>query len=190
MSDPRERILSRDTAAVQIPSGDPMILPEGSKVFITQTLGGSFTVMTDTGLARITAEEAAGSMGDDLPGTTEADASSEATDSAADCEAPSEEQLWSQLKNVYDPEIPVNIVDLGLVYSLDVKPHEEGGYKVDIKMTLTAPGCGMGPVIADDAKNKLLLAPGVNAADVELVWEPPWHQGMISEEGRMVLGLV
>ncbi|BET69018.1 putative Fe-S cluster assembly protein SufT [Opitutales bacterium ASA1] len=183
MSEPRERILSRDTPAVQIPSGQPMVLAAGARVYVTQTLGGSFTVMTDTGLARIAGEHADAIGEED---TANASAAASPPDGA-----PTEEQLWSQLRNVYDPEIPVNIVDLGLVYSLEVKqPSEQGGYKVEMQMTLTAPGCGMGPAIAEDARNKLLLVPGVDEADVHLVWEPPWNQGMISEEGRMKLGLV
>ncbi len=184
MSDSRERTLSRDTPAVQIPGGEPLTLPGGSKIYLTQTLGGSFTVMTDTGLARIAGEHA------DALGEAVAAAPTTAAAPAAGG-PPGQDQLWDQLRNVYDPEIPVNIVDLGLVYSLEVKPGaESGGYAVTMQMTLTAPGCGMGPAIADDAKSKLLLVPGVDTAEVQLVWEPAWNQGMISEEGRMKLGLV
>jgi metal-sulfur cluster biosynthetic enzyme len=104
--------------------------------------------------------------------------------------APNPAAVWDQLKKVYDPEIPVNIVDLGLVYSMDVGPKPEGGYRVDVTMTLTAPGCGMGPAIAEDAKSKILLVPGVSDADVRITWDPPWNQQMISEEGKMKLGLV
>ncbi len=184
MSESRERILSREIPAVEIPSGAPITLPAGLKVHITQTLGGSFTVMTDTGLARISGEhaDAIGETAPEHPGTAP---------EAAHEEAPSEEQLWAQLRNVYDPEIPVNIVDLGLVYSLEVQPPaSDGGYTVEMQMTLTAPGCGMGPAIAEDARNKLMLVPGVDEANVNLVWEPPWNQTMISEEGRMKLGLI
>ena len=100
------------------------------------------------------------------------------------------ETLWEALKTVFDPEIPVNIVDLGLVYSLECSNHEKGGNKIDMQMTLTAPGCGMGPVIADDAKARLEAIPGVTEASVDIVWAPPWNQEMITEEGKMVLGLV
>jgi metal-sulfur cluster biosynthetic enzyme len=104
--------------------------------------------------------------------------------------APDPEAIWDQLRKVYDPEIPVNIVDLGLVYSMDVNKQPEGGFKVDVAMTLTAPGCGMGPAIAEDAKGKILLVPGVANADVRITWEPAWNQSMISEEGKMKLGLI
>lgn len=186
MNEPRDRTLTRATPAVQIPSGDAVTLDAGSKVYITQTLGGSYTVMTDFGLARIGAEHA-DALGERSPPAAETDITGKPATGAA----PDEEQLWSQLRNVYDPEIPVNIVDLGLVYSLEVQPREEtGGFKVTVQMTLTAPGCGMGPAIAEDAKSKLLLVPGVDDAEVNLTWDPPWNQGMISEEGKMKLGLI
>jgi probable FeS assembly SUF system protein SufT len=104
--------------------------------------------------------------------------------------APDTAALWDQLKTVFDPEIPVNIVDLGLVYSLDVEKKEDGAHKVLVAMTLTAPGCGMGPVIAEDAKGKILLVPGVSDAEVRITWDPAWNQSMISEEGKMQLGLI
>lgn len=192
MFESKDRTLTRDTPAVQIPNGGTITLPKGSVVTITQTLGGSYTVMCDAGLARISGENA-DSLGEDLAAAaTAAAAAAESTATAPAAEGPpSEERLWMQLRNVYDPEIPVNIVDLGLVYSLDVQPRPEtGGYKVTMQMTLTAPGCGMGPAIAEDAKNKLLLVPGVDDAEVNLVWEPAWNQGMISEEGKMKLGLI
>lgn len=178
----KERVLSRDVEAVQIPSGDKVILSSGSRVFITQTLGGSYTVMTDTGLVRID-----GRHGDAL-GEQIGDTVVKATTQAGG--APDPEAIWDQLKKVYDPEIPVNIVDLGLVYSMDVEKQAEGGYKVNVAMTLTAPGCGMGPAIAEDAKGKVLLVPGVSDADVRITWDPPWNQQMISEEGKMKLGLI
>jgi probable FeS assembly SUF system protein SufT len=178
----KERVLSRDVEAVQIPSGDKILLPNGTRVFITQTLGGSYTVMTDTGLARID-----GKNGDAL-GETVTDNTVQAA--TLPNGAPDPEAIWDQLKKVYDPEIPVNIVDLGLVYSMDVEQKPEGGYKVNVAMTLTAPGCGMGPAIAEDAKSKILLVPGVSEADVRITWDPPWNQQMISEEGKMKLGLI
>jgi probable FeS assembly SUF system protein SufT len=179
----QERILSRDVVAVQIPSGDKITLNSGAKVYITQTLGGSFTVMTDTGLARID-----GRNGDAL-GEQAADHG--AASATAHIGAPDPEAIWDQLKRVYDPEIPVNIVDLGLVYSMEVVETEAGGaYKVNVAMTLTAPGCGMGPAIAEDARGKVMLVPGVAEADVRITWEPAWNQQMISEEGKMKLGLI
>jgi probable FeS assembly SUF system protein SufT len=178
----KERILSREVEAVQIPSGDKVVLPSGARVVITQTLGGSFTVMTDTSLVRIDGKYA------DALGETVAEAN---IASALADGAPDPTAVWDQLKKVFDPEIPVNIVDLGLVYSMDVeKLADNQGHKVNVSMTLTAPGCGMGPAIAEDAKNKVLLVPGVSAAEVRITWEPAWNQQMISEEGKMQLGLI
>ncbi|MEZ5276604.1 MAG: iron-sulfur cluster assembly protein [Opitutaceae bacterium] len=188
MSSATERILSRDCPAVQIPSGNPIHLEEGARVFLTQTLGGSYTVMCDFGLARIDGRYA-DALGLEAPTDSGADPAKVPSPEGSPHGPPDEETLWAQLRNVYDPEIPVNIVDLGLVYSLDVKPTDDG-YFVQVKMTLTAPGCGMGPAIAADAQSKLMQAPGVDGAAVDLVWEPAWNQGMISEEGRMILGLV
>ena len=181
----KERILSRDVVATEIPSGAPITVRAGTKVHITQTLGGSYTVLIDFGLARIDGKDA-----DALGETATAPAAPAAPASPASAEAPDPETVWDQLKKVYDPEIPVNIVDLGLVYSMEVGKLPEGGYHVDVSMTLTAPGCGMGPAIADDARSKVMLVPGISSADVRLVWEPPWTQSMISEEGKMRLGLV
>ncbi|MFL6545902.1 MAG: iron-sulfur cluster assembly protein, partial [Candidatus Udaeobacter sp.] len=102
----------------------------------------------------------------------------------------SEEEIWNQLRQCYDPEIPVNIVDLGLVYDCRLTKKEDGGTRVEVKMTLTAPGCGMGPAIAHDAQSKILSIDGIDEADVQLVWDPPWNQNMISEAGRMKLGMI
>ncbi|MFA6962840.1 MAG: iron-sulfur cluster assembly protein [Opitutaceae bacterium] len=180
----KERTLSREVTATQIPSGDKHTLFTGTKLFIHQTLGGSFTVQTDFGLFRIDGKDG-DAIGEEVITDT-------VTASTLADGAPDPESVWDQLKKVYDPEIPVNIVDLGLVYSMDVSKNEalEGGYKVDVAMTLTAPGCGMGPAIAEDAKGKILLVPGVAAADVRITWEPAWNQSMISEEGKMKLGLI
>ncbi len=180
----KERTLSREVTVTQIPSGDKHTLFAGDQVFIHQVLGGSYTVQTSTGLYRIDGKDA-----DSLGEQTTVDTVSAAT--LADG-APDPEAIWAQLRKVYDPEIPVNIVDLGLVYSMDTEKVEtpEPGYKVNVAMTLTAPGCGMGPAIAEDAKSKILLVPGVNDADVRITWEPTWNQSMISEEGKMKLGLI
>jgi probable FeS assembly SUF system protein SufT len=172
--------LSREVDATQIPSGIPHKLAAGTKVRLMQALGGSYTVMTDFGyMVRIDAKDA------DALGLTPS--------AAAAAEAPqefSEKLVWDLLKTVYDPEIPVNVVDLGLIYDCKVTPTAEGGNTVDIKMTLTAPGCGMGPAIAHDAQSKILSIDGVDEADVQLVWDPPWNQNMISEAGRMKLGMI
>lgn len=187
MTDTREILLTRDCPAVQIPSGSTIHLKKGDRIHVTQTLGGSFTVMCDYGLARIGGEDA-----DAIGMETSAEQAPESASAQAPEEGPPDEgAVWTQLRNVYDPEIPVNIVDLGLVYSLDIKPSESGAaYRVEVKMTLTAPGCGMGPAIAADAQSKILQVSGVEEAEVDLVWEPAWNQGMISEEGRMILGLI
>jgi probable FeS assembly SUF system protein SufT len=178
----RERTLAREISATQIPSGDRHLLPAGTKILIHQTLGGSYTVQTDTGLFRIDGKD-----GDAL-GEQASDHKVDASTLADG--APDPEAVWDQLRKVYDPEIPVNIVDLGLVYSMDVEKRPDNAYKVNVAMTLTAPGCGMGPAIAEDAKGKILLVPGVGDADVRITWDPPWNQSMISEEGKMKLGLV
>jgi probable FeS assembly SUF system protein SufT len=178
----RNRVLSRDVTATQIPSGDKHTLFKGDSVFIHQVLGGSYTVQGSVGLYRIDGKDA-DSIGEQLV-EHKVDAATLADG------APDPEAVWDQLRRVYDPEIPVNIVDLGLVYSMDVEKADEGGYKINVAMTLTAPGCGMGPAIAADAKDKILLVPGVAAADVRITWEPPWNQSMISEEGKMKLGLI
>ena len=176
------RTLSREVEATLIPQGTPMSLPEGETVTITHRLGGNFTVMTHNGMFRIKGVDG-DALGEDV---TEAAASHDDYDGSP----PEKDALWEALKKVFDPEIPVNIVDLGLVYSLNTKERLEGGYKLDMDMTLTAPGCGMGPAIAEDAKGQLERVPGVSEAEVNIVWDPPWNQDMISEEGKMVLGLV
>ncbi|MFP4203868.1 MAG: putative Fe-S cluster assembly protein SufT [Opitutales bacterium] len=178
-----ERILTRQVDATLIPQGQPMTLPEGEPVTITHRLGGNFTVMTSNGMFRIRGADA-DALGEE--------AATGSNDEAGDTHEgpPEQDALWEALKTVYDPEIPVNIVDLGLVYSLETSEREEEGHKVNMQMTLTAPGCGMGPAIADDAKTRLEAVPGVTEAEVDIVWDPPWNQDMISEEGKMVLGLV
>lgn len=187
----KERSLTREVEAVQIPSGEPIELPALTKVRVTQQLGGSYTVMTPYGLARIDGSQA-DALGPDIAQEQASQPERSGSEPLADGEVPDEEAIWQQLKNVYDPEIPVNIVDLGLVYSMAVEPTEENKnlYNVVVQMTLTAPGCGMGPAIAEDAKSKVMLVPGVDNAEVNLTWEPAWDQSMISEEGRMILGLV
>lgn len=180
----RDRILSREVTATQIPSGDKTTLAANTAVMIHQTLGGAYTVQTDFGLFRIDGKD-----GDAL-GETVSDAKVAAATLADG--APDPEAIWAQLRQVFDPEIPVNIVDLGLVYTMDVEKVTEPqpGYRVNVAMTLTAPGCGMGPAIAEDAKGKVLLVPGVTDADVRITWDPAWNQSMISEEGKMKLGLI
>jgi len=175
--------LRRECDAIQIPSGTPMTLAAGTPVVITQSLGGTYTVTTDHGeMVRIAAQDV-DALGIESAATAAPRASAPGPQDL-------EQLVWDQLRTCFDPEIPVNIVDLGLVYSMDVEPKTEGGYKVQVAMTLTAPGCGMGPAIAEDAKGKILLVPGVSDADVRITWDPPWNQQMISEEGKMKLGLI
>lgn len=182
MHENTEKNLLRDCEAIRIPSGETMVLAAGTRVFITQALGGSYTVATDQGLARITDANA------DALGIEPAQAQAPA---AAASSAPVEEKaVWDQLRTCYDPEIPVNIVDLGLVYDCLIDQPAGQPAKVSVKMTLTAPGCGMGPTIAAEARQKVLSIAGVAEADVDLVWDPPWNQEMISEVGKMKLGLI
>ncbi|MDR3228118.1 MAG: putative Fe-S cluster assembly protein SufT [Puniceicoccales bacterium] len=192
-----DRTLSREVSATIIPSGDPMSLPAGTRVNIANRLGGNFTVVCDFGMFRINGADA-DSLGEQPPtdapvaGQTDAYGSHGAAEHPGHSGPPDEAAVWEQLKTVFDPEIPVNIVDLGLVYSMHVRPIEGAAdkHKVEVLMTLTAPGCGMGPVIAEDARNRVLTVPGVHEADVNIVWEPPWTSDMISEAGKMELGLL
>ncbi len=173
--------LTRDCPATAIPAGDEVMLTAGESVFVAQTLGGNVTVRTDRGLFRIARENA-----DAVAGySAEPDAAHEAG-AAADF---SEQAVWEVLKTCFDPEIPVNIVDLGLIYDLAIEPTPAGGHAVEVKMTLTAPGCGMGPVIAEDARKKIATLPTVESAKVSIVWDPQWTPQMISPTGRKVLGL-
>ena len=176
------KILTRDCEAIRIPSGETFTLAKDTQVNVTQALGGSFTIATDQGLARITDNNA------DALGITIA--AKAAAHEAADTTKVDEQAVWEQLRTCYDPEIPVNIVDLGLVYDCVVEQPENTPANVNVKMTLTAPGCGMGPTIAAEAKAKIESVAGVGEATVELVWDPAWNQAMISEAGKMKLGLI
>jgi len=183
MHENTEFTLSRDTDAIQIPSGQKMMLPAGTQGVITQTLGGSYTIATPYGLSRI-ADKDLDALGLEKPQPANG------APKAAEGGPVDEKAVWEQLKQCYDPEIPVNIVDLGLVYDCRLIKNDHGGTRVEVKMTLTAPGCGMGPAIAHDAQSKILSIDGVDEAEVQLVWDPPWNQNMISEAGRMKLGMV
>ena len=169
--------LARDVEAIQIPAGHTVTLEKGWDVTITQSLGGSYTVQVPMlgGLFRIAGPDA------DAIGKEVTAAPTAASGDLA-------QQVWSTLKTCYDPEIPVNIVDLGLVYDMRIADAPDG-QRVDVKMTLTAPGCGMGGAIASDARQKLLSLPGVSDAEVEVVWDPPWSPQMISPEGKERLGM-
>jgi probable FeS assembly SUF system protein SufT len=183
MHENTEFSLSRDVEAIEIPSGRKFTLEKGTQGVITQTLGGSYTIATPYGLSRVADK--------DLDALGLAKAKEEITEKSAKTNGEvSEEDVWNQLRQCYDPEIPVNIVDLGLVYDCRLIKKEGGGTRVEVKMTLTAPGCGMGPAIAHDAQSKILTIDGVDEAEVQLVWDPPWNQNMISEAGRMKLGMI
>src|SRR5205085_3715280 len=175
--------LSRDVEAAVIPVGTKVTLLKGEQAYITQSLGGSYTVVVRGNMFRIEGKDA------DALGL---EAAAVPAASAAGSRTPEdlEKQIWEAMRTCYDPEIPVNIVDLGLIYDCRVSPLPDGsGNQADIKMTLTAPGCGMGPVLAQDVQNKLLSIEGIDAANVELVWDPPWNQGMLTEEAKLQLGL-
>jgi len=177
----QDQVLTQNCPATAIPAGDKVRLTAGSKVFITQTLGGNVTVRTEHGLFRIDKENAHLIEGYVPAPVAEAP--------AAVVTEFSEEAVWGALKTCFDPEIPVNIVDLGLVYDMAVEKTPAGGHTVEVKMTLTAPGCGMGPVIAEDARQKVAALPTVESAKVHIVWDPQWAPQMISEAGRKVLGI-
>jgi probable FeS assembly SUF system protein SufT len=173
--------LNRDCPATAIPAGDVVTLPNKTEVFIVQTLGGNVTVRTDRGLFRI-ARENVDAIGGYAPAP-------EAAAAGPGADGFSEQAVWAALKTCFDPEIPVNIVDLGLIYDLSIEDGPNGGHAIDVKMTLTAPGCGMGPVIAEDARQKIAALPTVERAQVHIVWDPQWTPHMISESGRKSLGL-
>jgi probable FeS assembly SUF system protein SufT len=171
---------NRDCEVVMVPQGERVTLPAGSVGYITQALGGSFTVFVEGNLFRIAGSDA------DAIGKEQAQGP-ELPPDASDADV--ESLVWKQLRACFDPEIPINIVDLGLVYSCEVLPAEAGRRRVEIRMTLTAPGCGMGEVLVDDVRSLVELVPTVEEADVELVFDPPWNQSMMSEAARLETGM-
>jgi probable FeS assembly SUF system protein SufT len=179
-----EILLKRDCEAVLIPAGTKVTLQAGESVIITQALGGSYTVLINGNMARIESRDA------DAIGQAPAAPAAAAPVAPADGAKVEEEQVLAQLRTCYDPEIPVNIVDLGLVYDLQILPLPEGGSRVEIKMTLTAPGCGMGPVLQQDVETKVSGIPGVKETAVFLVWDPPWSRDMLSDSAKLELGLM
>ncbi|MCS1411265.1 MAG: hypothetical protein M2R45_04463 [Verrucomicrobia subdivision 3 bacterium] len=177
--------LTRDVEATIVPAGDRVTLNAGEQAYITQELGGSYTLVVNGNMFRI--EHADG----DALGREVSDETVRSATGAPMTEDELETEIWNQLKTCYDPEIPVNIVDLGLIYDCAVQPMgATEGKRVDVKMTLTAPGCGMGPMLQQDVQNKLMCIEDVDEANVELVWEPQWNQGMMTEAARLQLGLM
>jgi probable FeS assembly SUF system protein SufT len=174
--------LTRDCQVVAVPAGHTLMLPQGTEVMITQSLGGSYTLLVPSygGLFRLSNRDA-----DAIGKEARPEAASQGQALTGDA---LEKEVWQTLKTCFDPEIPVNIVDLGLIYDMQISQLSDGS-RVDVKMTLTAQGCGMGGSIAADARNKLLDLPGVVEADVQVVWDPPWTPEKISPEGRTLLGI-
>ena len=172
--------LTRDVIGILIPAGTKVELPEGAKATITQALGGSFTIQVEGHLFRLDGKDA------DSIGKTVAQAA-QVPDDATETEM--EQAVWEQLKTCYDPEIPVNIVELGLVYSCKVETLAEGGRRASVRMTLTAPGCGMGDILVNDVKTKVGQLPTITETDVQLVFDPPWTQDMMSEAAKLATGM-
>ncbi len=180
--------LKRDVEAAVVPIGTKVTLHAGETAHITQSLGGTYTVIVNGNMFRIDGKDAdaLGLEATAKPAAPPAPAAGPVTREQL------EKEIWNQMRSCYDPEIPVNIVDLGLVYDCKVEPiaGAKDSYRVDVKMTLTAPGCGMGPTLQQDVQNKLLSIEAVDDVNVELVWEPQWNQGMLTEAAKLQLGLL
>ncbi|MPZ14028.1 MAG: putative Fe-S cluster assembly protein SufT [Chloroflexi bacterium] len=181
-----ERItFSRDCEVIQVPAGSRMVLHAGTGGSIHQALGGTYTVVTDEGFMVRVQNQDVDAIGKDLDSTIQQLASAQ-PQSAEEVEG----LVWDQLRTCFDPEIPVNIADLGLVYACAVTVRDGGGYRVHIEMTLTAPGCGMGDVLKAEVESKLPTIPGITETDVELVFDPPWDFSMIPDAAKLTLGMM
>jgi len=180
MNENEEITIKRDCEATQIPSGVKVTLSAGTRARLVQSLGGTFTITMDQGYMVRIEEKDADALGKEVGKPSQFIASPTGS---------LDEQVWDQLKTCYDPEIPVNIVELGLVYGCEVIPLAQDGYKIGVKMTLTAQGCGMGQSIAQDAKRKIQNLPGVKECEVEIVWNPPWNPSMMSSTAKRQLKL-
>ncbi len=178
------KILIRDVEASVVPIGTKVTLQKGEQAYITQSLGGTYTVIVNGNMFRIESKDA------DALGLEVAATPAPVTANGPVTQEELEKKVWEALKTCYDPEIPVNIVDLGLIYDCHLTPIGADNFKADVKMTLTAPGCGMGPVLAQDVQNKLVSIEPIDEANVELVWDPPWNQGMMTEAAKLQLGLL
>jgi probable FeS assembly SUF system protein SufT len=180
MNDNLETIkLTRDITATLVPFGNEVVLTKGTEIVITQALGGTFTAIANAQMVRIAGKDADAL---DKPQPISAIAGHE--------NAPLEDKIWLQLKTCYDPEIPVNIVDLGLIYGVTITPSEDNKHNVVIRMTLTAPGCGMGPLLAEEAKNKVQELAEVNTVTTEIIFDPPWDRSMMSDQAKLQLGIL
>ncbi len=173
--------LQRDVSAVIVPAGDPLTLREGTSGFITQALGGSFTVYVEGNLFHIAGSDADALGKEPVPAPAIPDNATDEDIAAV---------IWTQLRTCYDPEIPINIVDLGLIYRCDVTSLADGQRSVSVDMTLTAPGCGIGPILLQDAQEKIAVIPTVADVKVDLVFDPPWNQSMMSDEARLQTGMM
>jgi len=184
MKNEKSIIVNRDCPAVMVPSGEPTTLVKGSSVWVTQCLGGGYTVMTDRGyMARVDGVDG------DAIGMVQVAEFKQDDLAVVDSREEAEKRVWDRLRSCFDPEIPVNIVDLGLIYRCAVTPLSGGGYKAAVRFTLTAQGCGMGQFLKADIQRKLLSVSGIRDVDVELVWDPPWDQSMISGSAKQQLGI-
>ncbi len=184
MNDNASKTLTRDVEAAVVPVGTKVTLQKGEQAYVTQSLGGTYTVIVNGNMFRIDGKDA-DALGLEVAAKPVARAGAPRSREDLD------KEVWSQLKNCYDPEIPVNIVDLGLIYDCHLTPvGASNSYKADVKMTLTAPGCGMGPTLAQDVQNRLMSIEEIDEANVELVWEPQWNQSMMTEAAKLQLGLM
>jgi len=174
-------VLKRDCKAIVVPEGTELELESGSLVYITQAMGGSFTIYFEGLLYRVAGADA-DALGKEpvKPPDLPANASDEEFEAL----------VWEQMRTIYDPEIPVNIVDLGLIYGCDINKDEDGNRRITVQMTLTAPGCGMGEILVEDVREKVSIVPTVTDTDVELVFDPPWNQDMLTEAAQLELGLI
>lgn len=179
--------LTRDVEAVIVPAGDKVTLAKGEPAYIFQSLGDSHTVVVNGNTFRIDGKDA-DALGLQVAPKPAAPAATPSGKPITQEEL--EKEAWDSMRNCFDPEIPVNVVDLGLIYDLAISPLDNNSFKADVKMTLTAPGCGMGPMIAQDVQNRLISLEGIDEANVELVWDPPWNQAMMSEAAKLQLGLL
>ena len=184
MDENKPIILNRDCDAILIPVGTPLNLSEGTAVLVTQALGGSYTVNVNGNLARVDAKNA-DALGFDVENSTVANTKKEIIGDGT----VNEQSVWDQLKTCYDPEIPINIVELGLIYRCDITPLGADGNQIDITMTLTSPGCGMGDYLADDIRSKILALPNVAKVNVDVTFEPPWSYDMMSEAAKLETGM-